>query len=157
MLFAGYIYLGNFERYHYYYTPRSSKYELTGVLRPQKVLVSQYQQSYFHDVLDSLQMAGCKAGDRYMAFGENQMAVYLAGGFIDGRLPYHWWQYKMFEKEPPKAFILFKNEEVDVLEYYKQADWGFPDSYRRMELRQMSENMGDGLRTVIYVKKSDYI
>lgn len=157
MLFAGYIYLGNFERYHYYYTPRSSKYELTGVLRPQKVLVSQYQQSYFHDVLDSLQMAGCKAGDRYMAFGENQMAVYLAGGFIDGRLPYHWWQYKMFEKEPPKAFILFKNEEADVVEYFKQAEWDFPEGFRRMELRQMSENMGDGLRTVIYVKKSGYI
>lgn len=157
MLFAGYIYLGNFERYHYYYTPRSSKYELTGVLRPQKVLVSQYQQSYFHDVLDSLQMAGCKAGDRYMAFGENQMAVYLAGGFINGRLPYHWWQYKMFEKEPPKAFILFKNEEADVVEYFSQAEWGFPEDYRRMELRKMSENMGDDLRTVIFVKKSDCI
>lgn len=153
MLFAGYIYLGNFERYHYYYTPRSSKYELTGVLRPQKVLVSQYQQSYFHDVLDSLQMAGCKAGDRYMAFGENQMAVYLAGGFIDGRLPYHWWQYKMFEKEPPKAFILFKNEEADVVEYFSQAEWGFPEDYRRMELRQMSENMGDDYRTVVFVRE----
>lgn len=153
MLFAGYIYLGNFERYHYYYTPRSSKYELTGVLRPQKVLVSQYQQSYFHDVLDSLQMAGCKAGDRYMAFGENQMAVYLAGGFIDGRLPYHWWQYKMFEKEPPKAFILFKNEEADVVEYFKQAEWDFPEGFRRKELRQMSENMGDDYRTVVFVRE----
>lgn len=152
ILFAGYVYLGNFERYHYYYTPRSSKYELTGVLRPQKVLVSQYQQAYYHDVLDSLQMAGCKAGDRYMAFGENQMAVYLAGGFIDGRLPYHWWQYKVFEKEPPKAFIFFKNEEADILEYFKQAEWSFPEGYRRMELRKMSENMGDELRTVIYVK-----
>ncbi len=152
MLFAGYVYLGNFERYHYYYTPRSSKYELADVLRPQKVLVSQYQQAYYHDVLDSLQMAGCKAGDRYMAFGENQMAVYLAGGFIDGRLPYHWWQYKVFEKEPPKAFIFFKNEEADVVEYFKQAEWGFPEGYRRMELRKMSENMGDDLRTVIYVK-----
>lgn len=157
MLFAGYIYLGNFERYHYYYTPRSSKFELDGVSRPQKVLVSKYQQEYYRDVMDSLRYAGCMAGDLYMAFGENQMTVYLAGGFIDGRLPYHWWQYKMFEKEPPKAFVFFKNEEVEVLEYYKQADWGFPDSYRRMELRQMSENMGDGLRTVIYVKKSDYI
>ena len=80
------------------------------------------------------------------------MAVYLAGGFIDGRLPYHWWQYKEFEKEPPKAFIFFKNEEVDVLEYFKLAGWGFPEDYRRMELRKMSENMGDELRTVIYVK-----
>ena len=152
MLFAGYVYLGNFQRFHYYYTPRSSKYELTGALRPQKVWVSQYQQAYFHDVLDSLQKAGCKVGDRYMAFGENQMAVYLAGGLINGRLPYHWWQYKVFEKEPPKAFIFFKNEEADVIEYFKQSEWGFPEGYRRMELRKMSENMGDELRTVIYVK-----
>ncbi len=153
MLFAGYVYLGNFERYHYYYTPRSSKFELAGVLRPQKVLVSKYQREYFHDVMDSLQQAGCKMGDPYMAFGENQMAVYLAGGCIDGRLPYHWWQYKVFKKEPPKAFILFKKEEADVVEYFKQAEWGFPDSYRRIELRQMSENMDDGYRSVIYVKK----
>ena len=37
MLFAGYVYLGNFQRYHYYYTPRSSKCEFVGVLRLQKV------------------------------------------------------------------------------------------------------------------------
>lgn len=152
MLFAGYIYLGNFERHHYYYSPRSSKYELAGVLRPQKVLVSQYQQAYFNDVLDSLQFAGCKVGDRYMAFGENQMAVYLAGGYVNGRLPYHWWQYKVFEADPPKAFILFLMEEQDVIDHFSQAGWGFPEDYRRMELRKMSENMGDELRTVIYVK-----
>lgn len=153
MLFAGYVYLGNFERYHYYYTPRSAKYELLGVLRPQKVLVSQYQQAYYRDVLDSLQMAGCKAGDHYMAFGENQMAVYLAGGYIDGQIHYHWWQFNAFENKPPKAFILFKNEESDVLEYFKQAEWRFPECYRRMELRKMSENMGNDLETVIYVKQ----
>lgn len=152
MLLAGYVYMGCLERYHYYYTPRSSKYELVGISRPQEVLVSKYQREYFGDVMDSLRQAGCKMGDRYMAFGENQIAVYLAGGYIDGRLPYHWWQYNAFEKEPPKAFILFKNEEADVIEYFKQAEWGFPEGYRRLELRQMSENMGDDLRTVIYVK-----
>ena len=152
MLFAGYVYMGNFERYHYYYTPRSSRYELVGVSRPQKVLVSKYQQEYYRDVMDSLRHAGCKAGDLYMAFGENQMTVYLAGGYIDGRLPYHWWQYKEFAGVPPKAFILFKNEEADVLEYFKQTAWGFPEDYRRIEMRKMSENMGKNFKTVIYVK-----
>lgn len=152
MLFAGYVYLGNFQRYHYYYTPRSSKYELIGVSRPQEVLVSKYQQEYYRDVMDSLRQAGCKAGDLYMAFGENQMTVYLAGGYIDGRLPYHWWQYKDFEKAPPKAFILFKNEEADVLKYFKQTAWGFPEDYHRIEMQKMSENMGENLKTVIYVK-----
>ena len=151
---AGYVWLGNFQRYHYYYTPRSSKYEVVGASRPQNVLISQYQQQYFSDLLDTLQTAGCKLGDKYMAFGENQMAVYLAGGYIDGRLPYHWWQYKVFEQEAPQAFIIFKNEEEDIIAYFQKADWSFPENYERIEIRQMSQNMGDDYRTVIYVKSN---
>lgn len=154
LLMAGYVWLGNFQRYHYYYTPRSSKYEIVGTARPQEVLISQYQQQYFSDLLDTLQAAGCKPGDKYMAFGENQMAVYLAGGFVDGRLPYHWWQYKDFGREAPQAFIIFKNEEEGVIAYFKKADWKFPESYERLEMRQMSKNMGDDYRTVIYVKSN---
>lgn len=151
ILFAGYVWLGNFQRYHCYYTPRSSHYEIIGASRPQKVQISQYQQQYYGDLLDSLKSSGCKPGDMFMAFGENQMAVFLAGGFINGRLPYHWWQYKHFEKTAPQAFVLFKNEERDVIEYFKQANWDFPDNYKRIEMRQMSQNMGDDYRTVIYV------
>lgn len=152
LLMAGYVWLGNFQRYHYYYTPRSSKYEIVGASRPQEVLISQYQQQYFGDLLDTLQVSGCKPGDKYMAFGENQMAVYLAGGNIDGRLPYHWWQFKDFGCEAPKAFIIFKNEEEDIVACFQKAGWGFPEDYERIEMRQMSQNMGDGYRTVIFVK-----
>ncbi len=154
LLLAGYVWQGNFQRYHYYYTPRSSKYELVGASRPQKVLVSQYQQQYYHDLLDTLQASGCKPGDRYMAFGENQMAVYLAGGFVNGRLPYHWWQYKDFGQEAPRAFIIFKNEEEGVTAYFQKADWDFPGDYDRIEMRQMSQNMGEDYRTVIFVKSN---
>lgn len=154
LFMAGYVWLGNFQRYHYYYTPRSSKYEIVGASRPQDVLISRYQQQYFSDLLETLQTAGCKPGDLYMAFGENQMTVYLAGGYIDGRLPYHWWQYKHFEDKAPQAFILFKNEESDVIDYFKDAKWGFPDNYDRIEMRQMSQNMGDDYRTVIYVRSN---
>ena len=151
LLMAGYVWQGNFQRYHYYYTPRSSKYEIVEASRPQKVLVSQYQQEYYQDLLDTLKASGCKPGDKYMAFGENQMAVYLAGGYIDGRLPYHWWQYRIFEKEAPKAFVFFKNEEEGVIGHFQDAGWGFPEEYERIEMRQMSQNMGDELRTVIYI------
>ena len=154
LLTAGYVWLGNFQRYHYYYTPRSSRYEIVGASRPQEVLISQYQQQYFSDLLDTLQTAGCKPDDKYMAFGENQMAVYLAGGFVDGRLPYHWWQYKDFGQEAPQAFIIFKNEEEDVIAYFQKADWKFPENYKRIEMRQMSQNMGDDYRTVIFVKSN---
>ena len=154
LLMAGYVWLGNFQRYHYYYTPRSSKYEIVGASRPQKVLVSQYQQEYYKDLLDTLQASGCKPGDKYMAFGENQMAVYLAGGFIDGRLPYHWWQYKDFGSEAPQAFVMFENEEEDVVAYFQKADWMFPENYERIQMRQMSQNMGDDYRTVVYVESN---
>ena len=153
LLLAGYVWLGNFQRYHCYYTPRSSRYEIVGASRPQGVLVSQYQQQYYSDLLDSLRTSGCKPGDKYMAFGENQMAVYLAGGYIDGRLPYHWWQYKGFENNAPQAFILFKTEENDVIEYFQQTDWAFPENYDRIEMRQMSQNMGEKYRTVVYIKR----
>lgn len=154
LLMAGYVWLGNFQRYHYYYTPRSSRFEIVGASRPQDVLISQYQQQYYSDLLETLQIAGCKPGDKYMAFGENQMAVYLAGGYIEGRLPYHWWQYKDFEQDAPRAFIMFKNEEEDVVDYFQKADWMFPENYERIEMRQMSQNMGDDYRTVIYVRSN---
>ena len=154
LLMAGYVWLGNFQRFHYYYTPRSSRYEIVGASRPQDVLISQYQQQYYCDLLDTLKVAGCKPGDNYMAFGENQMAVFLAGGYIDGRLPYHWWQYKVFNQEAPQAFILFKNEEQDVIDYFQQAGWGFPENYERIEMRQMSQNMGADYKTVVYVKSN---
>ena len=155
LLFAGYVYLGNFQRYQYYYTPRSSKHELVGASRPQSVKVSKYQQEYYRDLLDSLRLAGCQPGDRYIAFEEDLMAVYLAGGYIEGRLPYHWWQYTEISQEAPTAFILFKSEEEDVLHHFESVGWQFPESYRRMEMRQAAENMGDNLRTVIYVRKQD--
>ena len=151
VLMAGYIWLGNFQRYHCYYTPRSSRYEIVGASRSQKVLVSQYQQEYYRDLLDTLRAAGCKPGDKYMAFGENQMAVYLAGGFIDGGLPYHWWQYKDFGQDAPRAFILFKKEEDDIITCFQKANWNFPKGYERIEMRQMSQNMGEDYRTVVYV------
>ena len=155
LLFAGYIYLGNFQRYQYYYTPRSSKHELVGASRQQSIKISQYQQEYYRDLLDSLRLAGCQPGDRYIAFEEDLMAVYLAGGYIEGRLPYHWWQYTEIPREAPKAFILFKSEEEEVLHHFESARWQFPEAYRRMEMRQAAENMGDNLRTVIYVRKQD--
>lgn len=154
ILFAAYFYLGNFQRYQYYYTPRSSKYELIGASRTQHIRVSKYQQEYYSDLFDSLRVAGCRPGDHYMAFEEDLMAVYLAGGYIEGRLPYHWWQCEQMDSEAPKAFILFKSEEENVLDHFKSANWDFPAAYRRMEMRQASENMGDELRTVIYVRQA---
>lgn len=155
-MFAGYVYLGNFSRYHYYYTPRSSKFPLENIVRTQSITVSKFQQEYYREVADTLKYHGAQNGDKYVAFGENQMTVFLMGGSVVGKLPYHWFQYKDFETgEQPSFFILFKNEEMDVIEMMKKTEWQFPENYSRIELRPMSENMDqEELRTVIYALKS---
>lgn len=153
VLFAGYVYLGNFSRYHYYYTPRSSKKELVGVVRNQRVLVSAYQQEYFKDVCELIRTKTGKTNPVYIGFGENQIAGYLAGGVFDGGLVYHWFQYKYNGEDKPEVFVLFKNEEQDVIDEFGKLPWGFPEQYERTELRKMSENMSDELNTVIYTLK----
>ncbi len=154
ILLAGYVYLGNFSRYHYYYTPRSSKYQLNTALRQQNIKFSKYQQQYFGNVLDTLQQYGAKRGSTYLAFGENQMTVFLAGGYVAGKLPYHWFQYKEIAKEAPDFLILFKNEEQEVTELLQDSNWHFPQDYKRIEMRPMSENMHqEELKTIVYVPK----
>lgn len=153
LLFAGYVYLGNFSRYHYYYTPRSSRFPIENMVRKQKVTVSRYQQAYYKELADALKVNGAGKGDAYLAFGENQMAVYLMGGYVAGNLPYHWFQYKPENSpdERPKFFILFKNEEQNVINLLKNTGWNFPQAYNRWEMRAMSENMDqEELKTVIY-------
>lgn len=153
LLFAGYVYLGNFSRYHYYYTPRSSKKELVGVVRSQRVLVSAYQQEYFKDVCELIRTKTGKDNPKYLGFGENQITGYFAGGYFNGGLVYHWWQYKYCDEERPDLFILFKNEEQDVINEFGKFPWEFPEQYERTEMRKMSENMSDDLNTVIYTIK----
>ncbi|MDO4725893.1 MAG: hypothetical protein Q4A56_01555 [Porphyromonadaceae bacterium] len=151
LFFAGYFYLGNFSRYHYYYTPRSSKYRIENIERPQNITFSLYQKEYFEELSNILYDFGAQKGDKYLAFGENQMSVFLMGGYICGKLPYHWFQYKDFPKERPKFLILFKNEEQEVIDLLSSTSWCFPDDYNRIEFRPMSQNMDqEELRTVIY-------
>ncbi len=83
------------------------------------------------------------------------MAVYLAGGYIEGSLSYHWWQYEKKDGNAPDVFILFGKEERPVLQYFESVGWAFPEAYRRIEMRQASENMGGDLRTVLYVRKEE--
>lgn len=153
-LFAGYVYLGNFSRYHYYYTPRSSKFPIENIERKQKITISKFQQAYYREIADTLKAHGSQKGDEYLAFGENQMTVFLMGGHISGNLPYHWFQYENFPKQRPKFFVLFKNEEQEVIDLLKSTNWNFPYDYQRREMCSMSENMDqEELKTVIYALK----
>jgi hypothetical protein len=154
LLVAGYFYLGNFSRFQYYYTPRSSKKPFVENIRYKSILVSNYQQSYYHDIYDTLKMHGFRENDEILAFGENQIAVYLAGGYFHGGLVYHGHQYAPIPKGKAQFLILFKNEEAPVTEMLKSSAWNFPASYNRIEMRAMSENMNDNLhKTIIYYVK----
>jgi hypothetical protein len=154
LLVAGYFYLGNFSRFQYYYTPRSSKKPFVENVRYKSILVSNYQQSYYHDICDTLRVHGFKENDEILAFGENQIAVYLAGGYFHGGLVYHAHQYAPIPKDKAQFLILFKNEEAPVAAILKNSAWNFPASYNRIEMRTMSENMNDNLhKTIIYYVK----
>lgn len=154
--FAGYVYLGNFSRYHYYYTPRSAKQTLTNTFIKSSVKFSPYQKQYFDELADTLRAYGAKPQDRYMAFGENQMIVFLMNGLLEGRLPYHPHQYRKISDIPPQFLILFKREEDREVNHLKDGKWNFPKQYKRIEMRPMAENMDEEeLKTIIYIRKTD--
>jgi hypothetical protein len=154
LLVAGYFYLGNFSRFQYYYTPRSSKKPFVENIRYKSILISNYQQLYYHDICDTLRIHGFKENDEILAFGENQIAVYLAGGYFHGGLVYHAHQYAPVPKDKAQFLILFKNEEAPITAILKSSAWDFPASYNRIEMRTMSENMNDNLhKTIIYYVK----
>ena len=154
LLVSGYFYLGNFSRFQYYYTPRSSKKPFVDNVRYKSILVSNYQQSYYRDICDTIRVHGFKENDEILAFGENQIAVYLLGGYFHGGLVYHCHQYAPIPKDKAQFLILFKNEEAPVTAILKNTGWNFPASYNRIEMRTMSENMNDNLhKTIIYYVK----
>jgi hypothetical protein len=151
LLVCGYIYLGNFSRYQYNYTPRSSKVFLEHNVRFKSILVSSYQQAYYRDVCDTLNVHGFHPGDQIVAFADNLMAVYIAGGYFPGGLVYDWSQYSHIPSQPASFFILFKGEENAVKQVFAHSGWNFPANYTRIEMRSMSQNMAaDKYATIIY-------
>ena len=152
LLMVGYVYLGNFSRYHYCYTPRSSQLPIIGATRQQKVLISAYEQAYYYDIIDLIHKKTGQTSPTFLGFGEHQIAGYLMGGQFNGDLVYHWWQYKYHNEKRPDCVLLFQREEKDAIEFFSKIPWEFPQNYQRIEMRPMAQNMtAEGLKTVIYI------
>ncbi|MDR0830881.1 MAG: hypothetical protein LBN95_12360 [Prevotellaceae bacterium] len=151
LITASSVYLGNFSRYHCYYTPRSSKYAFAQGERYKDILISKYQQNYYNQLEDTLKSVGFTSGETAVAFGENQIAVYLLGGNFHGGLVYSVNQYVIVPKERAKYLILFQFEENQTVKQLEKSDWNFPTDYQRIELGIMSENMTDKkYQTILY-------
>lgn len=154
MLFAGYFYIGNFKRYQYYYSPRSSVYPMQNNERYKYITVSKYQQEYYSNLMNTLKMLGFKKNDNIVGFGEHQIAIYMVGGYFYGDLVYYWNQYVEQPKQPAKYILLFKKEVPDFMRILANSGWDFPDSYNKIEMQRMSENMSsDEYNTIIYYLK----
>lgn len=150
----GYLYQGNFRRYHSYYTPRSSKYELTMGDRYQKVKVSDYEHNYYQTFADTLKSIGFKPGSTALAFGEQQIGLYLMGGYFHGRLVYSVNQYVKIPVQKSPFIFLFKKEEKSTMEHLRNSGWDFPAGYERIEIGSMAENLdAENHNTVIYYLK----
>ena len=150
----GYLYQGNLRRYHSYYTPRSSKYELTMGDRYQKVKVSAYEHQYYQTFADTLKSIGFKQGSTALAFGEQQIGLYLMGGYFHGPLVYSVNQYVKIPAQKSPFIFLFKKEEKSTMEQLRNSGWDFPAGYERIEIGSMAENLdAENHNTVIYYLK----
>lgn len=150
----GYLYQGNFRRYHSYYTPRSSKYELTMGDRYQNVKVSAYEHNYYQTFADTLKSIDFKQGSTALAFGEQQIGLYLMGGYFHGPLVYSVNQYVKIPAQKSPFIFLFKKEEKSTMEQLKNSGWNFPAGYERIEIGSMAENLdAENHNTVIYYLK----
>lgn len=147
----GYMYQGNLRRYHSYYTPRSSKYEFNSGVRYKKIKVSAYEQKYYSTFADTLVSIGFKPGETALAFGEQQIGLYLIGGYFHGPLVYSINQYVKIPEQRVKYILLFKKEETAMEKQLENSGWNFPSDYQRIEMGTMAENIdAANHNTVIY-------
>ncbi len=147
----GYLYQGSFRQYHSYYTPRSSKYEFTLGERFKGVKVSSYEAKYYKTLVETLKSIGFKSGMTALAFGEQQIGLYLIGGYFHGPLVYSSGQYVKIPNQRASYIILFRKEEQSVVDQLVGSGWNFPADYNKIEIGTMAENLdSENYTTIIY-------
>lgn len=149
----GYIYQGNFRRYHSYYTPRASKYELIDGARYNDVKVSAYEQNYYHTLADTLRSVGFRPGETAIGFGEHQIGLYFIGAYFHGPLVYSMNQYIKIPQERAKYILISEMQEENVKKHLQNSGWNFPEDYEKIELGIMAENLPPDYYTLIYYIK----
>lgn len=154
-LLVSYVFLGHFNRFQYYYTPKQSIVTLDNTVNFNNIKVSENQKLFIEKTINLMRQNGFEEGDKIMAFAENQIIPYAAGGII----PNFVYEFNNMlnspdhipDKETP--FIIINQGEVEEFTSYinKYRSWNFPQGYKRYEIGRYAENMPlPDFNTILY-------
>ncbi|VBB44611.1 membrane hypothetical protein [uncultured Paludibacter sp.] len=157
LLITGFAYLVYFNRFHYYYTPKKSNIEIENDVRFQHIKVSQWQKDFNEKAIRILNENGFKKGDKILAFYDNFITVYIAGGYIPKDLIY---QFEVFATDiknipdkPVDYILIIEEQEKPMMEFLKKTGWEFPEKYQRFDLGKAAENLPAGYNSILFIKK----
>ena len=158
LLIAGFAYFVYFHRAHYYYTPKKSNVKIENVVRFQNIKVSKWHKGFNEEAIQVLKDNGFKKGNEVLAFYDNFITVYMAGGYVPRNLIY---QFEVFVSDrnnipnkPIKYILIIEEQEKPMQEFLSMTNWGFPDDYMRFDLGKAAENLPtEGYHSILYIKK----
>lgn len=155
-----YIHLGYFTRFHYYYTPTSSKYELSGNERFKSIKVSEWQKNFNEKAFHILNSKGFRKGDKILAFYDNFITVYAVGGYVPQQLIYQFEVFTANKKNIPETkvdyILIIQEQEKPMIDFLKDTNWNFPADYDRFDLGMASQNLpGEGYNSILFIRKSN--
>ena len=154
-----YMHLGYFTRFQYYYTPTSSKYELTGNERFKSIQVAEWQKNFNENAFNILKSNGYSKGDKILAFYDNFITVYAVGAFVPQKLYYQFEVFAANKKNIPANrvdyILIIKEQEKPMADFLKDTNWDFPAGYDRFDLGKASQNLpSEGYNSILFIKKN---
>ncbi len=157
LLIGGFTYLVYFSRYHYYYSPKQSNTNITDTSRFRNIRVSGWQKEFNDRAIHLLNDMGFKKGDKILAFYDNFITVYMAGGYVPNNLIY---QFEVFASDkqnipsyPVNYILIIEEQEKAMQSFLKHTDWGFPSDYMRFDLGKAAENLPAQYNSILYIRK----
>lgn len=157
ILMVGVAYFVYFARYHYYYTPKKSNTEITDTSRFRNIKISEWQKDFNDKAIDIMRKNGFKKGDSVLAFYDNFITVYMAGGYIPSNLIYQFEVFvsdkKNIPNEPIIYIFLIEEQDKPMQEFLKDTNWDFPESYMRFDLGKAAENLPAQYNSILYIRK----
>lgn len=153
-----FLHNGYFKRIHNYYGFKSSNVYVENTPRLNNIKISSHQKMYIENINRELKASGFHSGDTILGFEVDFIPIYAVGGTVmPSDLFYA--HYNMTQnvsnipKEKVKYILLYKRAEKEFTEFLKSSDWDFPNSYKRISIGKMAENMTDGQSSFLYVSE----
>ena len=158
VIVMSYIHLGYFTRYHYYFTPTSSKFELSWNERFKSIKVSEWQKEFNEKTFDILKNNGFSKGDKILAFYDNFITVYAVGAYIPQQLVYQFEVFAADSKNIPVEkldyILIIQEQEKPMIHFLRNTSWDFPTGYERFDLGKAAPNLpDDGYNSILFISK----